>query len=90
MVTLKLFAGLRDAVGKKEVQLDKDDLTLTQLLEHFAQSYGEKVRDFLVDKEGNIDPSVLLLVNDEPVGQDLQAQVKSGDVVSILLPTAGG
>jgi len=90
MVTLRLFAGLRDIVGKKEVQVEQDAITLKELLQHFAEGYGEKVHSFLFDKEGNVWQSVMVLVNDEPADRDFQSLVKSGDVISILLPTAGG
>jgi len=90
MITLRLFASLRDLVGKKEVHMEHEDTTLKELLEEFADRQGEKVRDFLFDREGRVWQSVLLLLNGEPVGKDLHTQVKSGDVISILLPTAGG
>jgi MoaD family protein len=90
MIKLRLFAGLRDAVGEKEVKMEESDITLKELLQKFAASRGEKVRDFLFDSEGNVWRSVMLLINDEPADRELQTKVKSGDVVSILLPTAGG
>ena len=90
MVKLRLFAGLRDIVGKKEVQLEQDGVTLKELLKGFAAQYGEKVQGFLFDNSGNVWQSVMVLVNDEPADRDLAAPVQAGDVISILLPTAGG
>ncbi len=90
MITLRLFASLRDLVGKKEVQVEREESTLQQLLEEFAQAYGERVHGFLFDSQGHVWHSVMLLINGEPAGKDLEIPVKSGDVVSILLPTAGG
>jgi MoaD family protein len=90
MITLRLFASLRDLVGKKEVQIEQDSVMLKDLLKQFAESYGEKAKSFLFDNEGNAWQSVMLLINDQPADRDLQNIIKSGDVVSILLPTAGG
>jgi len=90
MITLRLFASLRDMVGKKEVQIAREEATLAELLEEFAHQYGERVRGFLFDNEGNLWRSIMLLINGEPADHSAKSKVKSGDVVSILLPTAGG
>ncbi len=90
MIRLRLFASWRDLVGQKEVQIEKDATNLKDLLTEFASQYGEKAHNFLFDGEGNIWQSVMLLINDQPVDRDPDAPVRSGDVVSILLPTAGG
>jgi MoaD family protein len=90
MITLKLFASLRDAVGQKEVEIAKDSATLKEVLDYLSQTYGEKVKDYLFDSEGNIWQSVMLLVNDQPLDRDPAVALKDGDIVSILLPTAGG
>ena len=90
MVTLRLFAGLRELVGKREVELPADNIPIKRLLSEFAEPYGEPARRFLFDQQGELWESLLLLVNDETVDRKAEALVKSGDVVSILPPTAGG
>ena len=88
-VTLRLFAGLRDLVGKRELKLPADGMTIKRLLRELAARYGEPARRFLFDQRGDLWESVPL-VNDEAVDRRAEVLVKSGDVVSILLPTAGG
>ena len=90
MITLRLFASLRDLAGQKEVNIEKENATLKELLDDFAGKYGEKAHDVLFDQDGNIWQSVMLLINGQPVDREPGVPVKSGDVVSILLPTAGG
>ncbi len=89
MVKLRLFASLREVAGSKEVEVDGDELSIGQALAKFAARF-EKAKDILFDKDGKLFPSVLLLVNGESAEGGEQARVKSGDVVSVLLPTAGG
>jgi MoaD family protein len=90
MIKLRLFASLREIAGSKEVEVEGSALSICQALEQFAERFGERARQCLFDKEGRIFPSVLLLVNGEATGSGGETQVKSGDVVSVLLPTAGG
>jgi MoaD family protein len=90
MVTLRLFAGLRDLIGKKEVGVAKDDSSLKEVLKAFSQEHGDKVQEYLFDEQGEVQASVMLLINNEPTTHGTDTKVKAGDVVSILLPTAGG
>jgi MoaD family protein len=90
VVTLRLFAGLRQLVGKRELKLPSDGITIKRLLEDFAERHGEEARRFLFNREGELWQSLLLLVNDDLVDRKGEVVVKAGDVVSILLPTAGG
>ena len=90
MVTLRLFAGLRDLVGKREVSLPADDLPIKRVLADFADGYGDPARKYLFNKQGELWESILLLINDEAIDRKADVTVKAGDVVSVLLPTAGG
>lgn len=89
MIRLRLFASLREVAGSKEVEVDGDELSVGQALTKFAGRF-EKAKDILFDKDGKLFPSVLLLVNGESAAAGEQTKVKSGDVISVLLPTAGG
>jgi len=90
MITIRLFAGLRDIVGKKDVQVEKSDIALGELLDEFAKQEGDKVKEYLFDDEGKVLRSVMLLINNEPPKNALDTTVNSGQIVSVLLPTAGG
>jgi MoaD family protein len=90
MITLRLFASLRDLAGQKEIKIEKDAATMQEVLAEFATRFGARAHDMLFDADGNIWPSVMLLINDQPTEREPGTPVKSGDVISILLPTAGG
>ncbi len=89
-VTLRLFGPLRNAVGQREVQLPCAGGTIGETLLRLADEWGDCVRPFIFDKQGNQVRSLILLLNDEPVGDSKATVVHAGDVVSVLLPLAGG
>ena len=90
MVKLRLFAALREVAGSKEVEVEGDGLSIEEALERFAERLGQRAMDILFDKQGELQSSVLLLVNGEPAEQGAATRITSGDTVAVLLPTAGG
>ena len=90
MVTMKLFSSLRDLAGTKEVKVEGDGLSIKQTLEQLAAKLGEQAKPMLFDSQGNVWSSVLLLVNGDAPHDGPATTVKSGDVITVLLPTAGG
>lgn len=90
MIKLRLYAALREVVGAKEVELEGDGLEIEEALRRLAERHGDRARAMLFDQQGRLWPSVLLLVNGEAAERGRETRVRSGDVVSVLLPTAGG
>jgi MoaD family protein len=88
MVKLRLFSVLREIAGAKEVEVDA--LSIKDALARFAEKYGDKAKSALFDSQGELLPSVLLLVNGEAAEAGAATQVSAGDTVQVLLPTAGG
>jgi MoaD family protein len=90
MIKLRLFSSLRELAGEKEVEVEGGPLVIKEALSRFAQRYGDKAQQILFDQQGEVWASVLLLVNGEAAEHGPATKVKAGDVVSVLLPTAGG
>jgi len=90
MVKLRLFSVLREIAGAKEVEVDGDALSIKDALSRFAEKHGDKAKSALFDSQGDLLPSVLLLVNGEAADAGAATQVSPGDTVQVLLPTAGG
>ncbi len=88
-ITVRLYGALRHAVGSREVDLSCEQVTLKDALQHLAEEHT-RTSDLLFDREGNVWGSVILLLNDEPAADGPATPVKDGDVVSILMPLAGG
>ncbi len=90
MISLRLFGALRDAAGKKEVELPCAGSTVKEALAQFVAESGGDVGRFIFDDRGNQWRSLMLLLNDDPVEDAEQTVLNAGDVVSLLLPLAGG
>jgi MoaD family protein len=90
MIRLRLFSALREIAGAKEVEVEGDEVSIKDALARFASKHGDRARAALFDAEGEVLPSVLLLVNGEAPEEGPATRVKSGDLVAVLLPTAGG
>jgi len=85
-----LFSALREIAGAKEVEVEGNGASIEAALESFATTYGEKARGALFDGQGELLPSVLLLVNGEAAENGGATTLSAGDTVQVLLPTAGG
>lgn len=90
LVTAKLFARLRVAVGKDEVQLNISGNRISDLIRQLAQDY--RVKEILYDENGNVAPMIIVINNlqtariteaNTALG-GLDKELKDGDVVSIL------
>jgi len=90
MVKLRLFSKLRDIAGQKVVEVEGDGISIKDALTKLVERLGDRSGEVLFDKQGELWPSVLLLVNGESAPEGAATQVKSGDTVAVLLPTAGG
>jgi molybdopterin converting factor small subunit len=89
-ITLRLFGPLRSVTGKREVQLPCAGSTVREALKHFATAGGNAVERFIYDGQGNKHRSIILLLNEEPISDGQDARLQAGDVISLLLPLAGG
>lgn len=90
LVELRLFGPLREVVGEKLVSVPYAGLTVAEALARFANEQGESVRPMLFDSQGNRLRSLILLLNNQTVDDFDASQLRSGDVITILLPLAGG
>lgn len=89
LVEMRLFGPLRAVIGQKSISLPYAGMMVDDALARFAEEQGEAVRPMLFDSEGNRLRSIILLLNDHTVDYDGQ-RLRSGDVISVLLPLAGG
>jgi len=90
MVTVRVFGALRQAMGQSEVRLPCAGATVKDALVQLGQGSNGDVASYIFDKQGNLWRSLMLLVNDEPVSDALCQRTNPGDVISLLLPLAGG
>ncbi|MCU5514679.1 molybdopterin converting factor subunit 1 [Bacillus wiedmannii] len=78
MITILLFANLREEVGSDRlVILEKQKMTVQQLKEWFKVSYCLQSLD-----------RVMVAVNEEFVTDE--EMIKAGDIVALIPPVSGG
>ncbi|TPV44717.1 molybdopterin converting factor subunit 1 [Bacillus dicomae] len=78
MITILLFANLREEVGLDRLVIsEKEELTVQQLKEWLKESYGLQSLD-----------KVMVAVNEEFVTNE--EMIKAGDIVAFIPPVSGG
>lgn len=81
MLTIKLFATLKDKAGRGELQVDGGHATVADLLEHMSGLFPA-LSDAINQR------SILISVNQEFVKPD--HRLKDGDEVALMPPFSGG
>ena len=84
---------LSAVIGKKtEIQMG-DGARLSDLVQRLTGCFGRNAPQGLLDAEGNLDPTLQVMVNDEGfIGRDdlSKRYLKDGDRVRFMLFVAGG
>ena len=83
---------LSKLIGKTS-QVDMADGTLADVVSHIVNRSGQAARKILLDKEGRLDISIQVMVNDEgflPRDDYAQRVLKDGDKVKFMLLVGGG
>lgn len=91
-ITVQFEAQLRQVAGLNERTVDvTDDCSLLHLLQD-ATLTTEALRARVLSDDGQVQPSLLLFVNDVPVpaGAAQSVVLKDGDRVLLLPPISGG
>ena len=87
-VTIKLFANLREQVGKAKIEADASDLReLIDILTGKYNGLGE-----LIIKNGEIHPFIHVMVNGISVKDKdgLDTVLNEGDEITLFPPVSGG
>ena len=83
---------LSAVIGRKtEVMLEAG--TVADLVWHLTGRFGPKAREVLLDGEGQLDPTIQVMVNEEgfiPREELPKRELKDGDRVRFMLLVGGG
>lgn len=88
---MELYAGLRDILGFKELQVEAENLK--EAFDRLIEKGGEALRNPLFDMEGRLKGEYIVLVDGKIVPNEAEySKVKLGreGLVSILMMIAGG
>ena len=91
IVTLQCFAQLARAAGGADHELNLDDgATVQDALRLFADSSSEDTRALLFTEAGELQPTILLFLDEEPVLFSEPAVMRERSTLFIATPIAGG
>lgn len=91
-INVKIFPMLRDATGASEGMVEIRGNTLGDVIDALVTQYGDKFRQEISKPDGNIKPSIKLLINEslvDPVASS-QYKVNDGDTLSFIPAMFGG
>jgi sulfur carrier protein ThiS len=83
---------LAAVIGKK-AHIELGGTTVADLVAQITKQHGPKVRKILLDKDGGLDLTIQVMVNDEgflPRDEYSSRILKDGDAVKFLLLVGGG
>ena len=89
-VTLRVFATLATALGKKEVKAKGSSLKET--LDSLRGEHGEEFKTRILDSEGNPQRHIRIYINGKDIRflKELDTPLNDGDEVLILPAVVGG
>lgn len=90
-ITIQCFAQLAHAAGASDHTLDlPEQATAQDALRAFATDTTEAARDLLFTPEGDLQPTILLFLDTEPIIWSDPAPARDGSKLFVATPIAGG
>jgi len=90
-VEVEYHAQIRQITGKTSETLTlQPDVTVQQAIRMLWAKYGEELRSFLATKEGELRPSIVLVLGDRQLRWCEPTPLHDGDTLLLLSPIAGG
>ncbi|NLG65492.1 MAG: MoaD/ThiS family protein [Actinobacteria bacterium] len=89
---VRFFAGLRDLTHESELTLDTPARDVSELTQILVSRYGEDLRGALVDPDGALRATAVILVNGQNIRLDaeLATRLQANDDIAIFPLVAGG
>ena len=88
-IGLPTLAGI---IGRK-IDMEFSGKTVSDLISHIKLKYGKKAADILLNKKGELDETIQVILNDDGFirRQDVpETRLKQGDIVRFILLAGGG
>ena len=91
-VSIRFFTTFRDAAGTSQDTVDVGGNTVGDVIDTLVIQYGDRLRQEIFQPDGNIKPSVKVLLNGSFVNSTapLRDVVKEGDTLSFVPAMFGG
>ncbi|EMR74839.1 MoaD family protein [Thermoplasmatales archaeon SCGC AB-540-F20] len=88
---IKFLKPFSDAVGKSELELDFDGITLEDMLKVLVNRYPKLKKEFYT-KTDELTDYMCMFVNDKPISalNGINTELKNGDELLFFIPVSGG
>ncbi len=88
---IKLLRPFSNAVGKSELELDFDGMTLENLLKLLIDKYPKLKKEFYT-KTNELTEYMCVFVNDKPISalNGISTELKDDDEILFFIPISGG
>jgi molybdopterin converting factor small subunit len=91
LITVEFAAQAKEAAGTETEEIDvPSPYSVQDIAEVVCRCRGDNLRSVLLDEEGTLHRSMLVLVNDSQVFHDETPEFADGDRVMFLTPVSGG
>lgn len=64
--------------------------SIPALVHGIVSDCGDPLRQFILDKSGNVHPSLIIVMNDRRLDPNQPVEFNDGDTIELLSPIAGG
>lgn len=91
-IKVKFYGRLGRAFGRDVETLTlHGNITLKDAFQKLAEKYGE-FRKFFVTDRGEVNPSLVIIVDGKPVDpkKDMSLELKDGSCIAAVVPVSGG
>jgi sulfur-carrier protein len=95
-VKVRLFTSLQEIVGKREEKLtftEGEKVKVATVLKILSEKYGKPFTEYVFENETNKPKAFLQFLingNSTKTLEELETELKDGDVLAILPPVGGG
>ena len=90
-IKIKLLKPFSDAVGKSELEVDFNGITLKDLIKILVDRYP-KLKQSFYTKTDELTDYLVMFVNDKPISalDGVNTELKNGDELLFFIPVSGG
>ncbi len=90
-ITVQYEAQARRAAGVGSDTIEVSDACcVNDCIRRVADAHGEQLRSVLVDTNGEIQPALLIFLNDVQVVRQAEGVLSDGDTLTLMTPISGG
>ena len=90
-ITVQYEAQARRAAGVGSETLEvSDGCCVSDCIHRVADAHGEHLRSVLVGADGEIQPALLVFLNDVQIVRQAEHILSDGDILTLMTPISGG